>query len=378
MVLTIAIAAAVAGPSPSAFAGSKVNETTLYQNPEPSFSPNFVYGADGSPIDHTTNTFMRNPACPHAPGVLRHGKVYVDTYYPPLHSQVRFALYTTYVPAVAEAKVAIEQTQKREPTCAELYAYEPTADAQGNLHWYGQLKALANVACQPGAADRPNRWCQMQAYNALGGSGTPGCFVYADPVVDMDLDTKYADPTTTAAKPATRRRTPRSTTRGSVREPRRVRGHDLGEARLVVQRPGDDRRHADRGRRLELGPEYRPPTNGGTSFLGYGKVQTPVWSEWNEAWYDVVANKLATAIPSLKSVHRNGDERDPNVANYVIAFMHTYVQSYVTNNTNLAGFGKVGDQYHTFIQAICNASPWIGDTVDTAAWRRSTPTARRW
>jgi len=365
--LAVAVGGAIAAPARPAHAGSKVVETVLYQNPEPSFSPNFVYGPDGSPIDHATNTFNRNPVCPHAPGVLRHGKVYVDTYYAPLHSQVRFSLYTTYVPAVAEAKVAIQQTQQREPSCSELYAYEPWADAQGNLHWYGQLKALAAVACTPGAAGRPNRWCRMQDYNART-TGSTGYFVYGDPAVDMNLDTKCAAPAYNGGTP----RYP--TTYAEIHDAAiPFANHDVFEGTFLAKLglkyndpvTIDDIQIA--GGVANWDPKTDQPASGGRAFLGYGKVQLPIWSEWNEHWYDIVAAKIAATRPGLNSVVALEANANPSVANLATAYMHLVVQNHIGSNVNVAGFGNVGDAYRSFIQAICNASPWISDTVDARA-----------
>ena len=364
LAVVIALGTALAAPGPSAYAGSKVSEKILYKNPPLAFSPNLVYGPDGSPIDHTTNNFDRDPACPHAPGVLRHGKVYVDTYLAPLHSQVRFGLWTTYVGAVAETKVAIEQLQQREPSCTELYAYEPTQDAQGNLHFTGQLKALASVACQPGVAHRPNRWCQMQAYNATT-SGVSGYFVYADPAVNMNLDTKCAAPRFNGGK----QRWPTTYTEihnaGIPFANTDVfQGTLLGKLGFSWNDPItiDDIQIA--GGVANWDPNKDQPMNGGTAFVGYGKVQTASWSEQNEAWFDSVALKAAASSPSLQQLIALESGSDPNLANYATALAHTMVQNDIVNNTTVAGVGKVGDAYRTFVQAACDASPWISDTLD--------------
>jgi hypothetical protein len=315
LVIATAITAAVgifSSASP-AHADSKVAESVRYESTGQLITNWKTFAADGTPT-------AADPTCPQYPGVHRWSKVYADAYigFSGVKAEFRMQFHSTYSAEVAEAKAAIEQTQNREPSCSELYNWDLGT---------GMVAALKTIACAPNAIGRPARWCQLASLPTL------------PPSVDMTMN-------------------------GTCRQP--AFGGKWG---LTMSDAWNDvhalfyKESAPSG--LINVPVYLDDfsfTSGvdnwntatdqpswGDQWVGYGRVQSPYWSELNANWYDNAAKKLGlNPFTSPLTAHRA-------------------VQAKINNNAYIAGIGYAGNVYKNFKMRACNddtRSPKIKDLLN--------------
>lgn len=309
VVVVIAMSMLLAVASPASATDQKLSDQTLSEWPEGSSVPNFHTDAAGN--------VTQDAACPTIPGVTRTGKVWAAVYTTP-SVKLRFTLMTRYQAAVATAKVAIEQTQHREPSCSELYSY--VGD--------GQVPSLRQVACQPGAAGRPNRWCQLASLPTHPAS------------VNMPVE-NCRNPGLNHGTWGPLEYTSWHNTPVQIDRVNLIAGISQFLSQFISWNAGvyfDD---------FDMVGGVAPiDTSVYGRFVGYGKVQTAGWSEWNVLVYDYLSRQLGW---------------NP-LANPVGA--HQAVQNHIDNNWGIPGIGPAGTWYHNFLQVVCDNSPWLKNVLD--------------
>ncbi len=309
VVAVIAISMVLGAAAPASAADQKLSDQTLAEWPEGTAVPNFHTDAAGN--------VSQDAACPTIPGVTRAGKVWAAVFTTPA-VKLRFNLFTRYQPAVATAKVAIEQTQHREPSCSELYGYAGE----------NQVPALRQVACQPGAAGRPNRWCQLVSLLTHPAS------------VDMPVE-RCRNPGLNHGSWGPLEYTSWHNVPVQIDKVNLIAGISSFLAQFISWNAGVYFDDFDM-----LGGLAPVDTSVYGRYVGYGKVQTAGWSEWNVAVYDAWARQLGW---------------NP-IANPVAS--HQAVQNHIDNNSWIKGVGYAGTAYHNFLQVVCDYSPWLKNVID--------------
>ncbi len=305
--LAVACVVALVVSASPAHAGNKITTIVRYSSSAAPIGNWTQYAADGTPL-------AEDPQCPSFPGVFRSSKTWVDLYGTgtPTDGAFRMNFRTTYSEAVAVAKVAIEQVQHREPSCAELYPF--------NL--YGPINALRDTACSANTPDRPARWCTLvQLPNA--------------PVsVNLGLDEKCRQPAYGGHW-------------GLVSYDS---WHDVHSLMYTANGPFGIKVPVDLdvaewvGGVSNWNPVTDQPSSNGM-WIGYGNVQTAAASEMAMKWYDDTAHAMG---------------RDA-IANPLAA--HRAVQDAIANGAVVKGV-PVAKSFHTMMQAACDMTPRIARVLD--------------
>jgi hypothetical protein len=139
------------GQMPTAHADSIVYEQVLYQVKD---NPYTAYDERDVRVSNPAD-----PTCTHIPGIMRGGKVWVDTYVSDTlgrYNGLKWSFWTTYRRAVATAKESFRYQYGKQASCAFLNTFDNK----------GELPALRQMTCQNPWANQsvmPTRWCQLES-----------------------------------------------------------------------------------------------------------------------------------------------------------------------------------------------------------------------
>jgi hypothetical protein len=272
--LTIAvITTTIAVAQPAVAGAQKVDHTErLFVNSAP-IANQTAFNADHTPVHDDTN-------CSHFPGVFRGGKVWADTYVGGSHaiySQLRMNFWTEYSTAVASAKYAYDRAHV-------------TLNCPGVLNEVYKGKGTKyGVAASCGLPGAPTRWCDV--YKAH-----PG-----DVALDLPLIDKCA-PTPGGPYPIRRNEWHDLSAGGTIAE---AKLYDIDALEQLSKKLADIAH--DNGLSVTV-PVYVDDITSlagvrnfdhvtgqpewGSSWLGYGHVQTPGISDFYIAWFDAAAQKI--------------------------------------------------------------------------------------
>jgi hypothetical protein len=339
------------GVAPTAHAASIVSETVLYKAKDNPNTPNY-----NELNVRVSNPF--DPTCDHLPGIVRGGKVWVDTYVSSSlgrYNGLKWEFWTTYRKPTATAKQAYRDLFGKEPGCGYLNGFDAA----------GELPALRKVSCQtPGANPslQPTRWCALEARGDAG-LAVPNT---------VDLQTQNCQ------RPTWNGGTWGGPTGWASWHNQHVKldTTDILEELGLDWIPGHFNidTYAEDFEMLSGVSNFDPatfqPKDNGNRWLGYGRVQTAVASELWVRFYDAVArakgvNPITNPITAHQTTAPNAIANNARLTINLWPDVPSKSQWMTVN---------VGDFKRTLFQSICNSSPKVKDVLgDTNGGRLVIP-----
>jgi hypothetical protein len=347
----LAAGAMFIGAAPSARADSIVSEQVLYQvkdNPNtPSYDERNV---------RVSNPY--DPTCNHIPGIVRGGKVWVDTYVSDSlgrYNGLKWEFWTTYRKTVAVAKQSWKDQYGTQPSCAFLNTFDNK----------GELPALRAMTCQNPYANvsiRPNRWCALEARLDSGLAVPHTVDLHTEDCQQPQWNGgKWGGPNGWAAW---HNQHVKLDTTDILKEL----GLDWIPGHFNIDTYAEDFEMLSGV--SNFNPSTFQPSDASGRWLGYGQVQTAAASELWVRFFDAVAR--AKGVDPVANPIKAHDTTAPNaIANNALLTINLWPD--VPSKSQWITV-RVGDYRQQLFQVICAWSPKVKDVLgDTNGGRLVIP-----
>jgi hypothetical protein len=291
-----------------------------------------------------------DPSCTHVPGIVREGKVWVDTYVSDSlgrYNGLKWFFNAKYREGVAVAKESYRYQYGRQASCAFLNTFDGKNEVQ----------ALRAMTCQNFYANqsvRPNRWCQL-ANRIDQGLQVPNT---------VNLKTEQCrEPRWNGGKwgpmgwAAWHNQHVKLDTTDILKEV----GLDWVPGHFNIDTYAEDFDMLSGVQNVNpdtLQP-WDNPTGGEKRWIGYGKAQTAPSSELWVRFFDAVA-RAKGVNPILYPIKAHETTAPNAIANNALLTINLYPDIPAQSKWITV---RVGDYRRDLFQLICAFSPWLADTL---------------